>query len=101
MDRNNFDAFMEHDGKMYALDVDAYVNKITVQKTDGSGVELHLPKHDLYKTLIEVILNPMPKLMDEESDDVMRKFKKGSDETFDFKLAFNTLIKDEIIKEYE
>jgi hypothetical protein len=98
---NNTDAFLEHDGKYYAFDVDALSEKVTM--TSEKGVqEIHLPKYELYKSLIEVILNPMPE-MDDESDDVMKKLKKntGSSLPLDFKLAFNTLIKDQIIKEYE
>jgi hypothetical protein len=101
MDNYDADLFLEHDGRLYAFDVEHFSEKITMVNEKGVQ-EIHLPKYELYKSLIEVLLNPMPQFdNDDESDDIMRKFKKKNNESLDFKLAFNTLIKDQIIKEYE
>jgi hypothetical protein len=58
-----------------------------------------LPKYELYKLLIDVVLSPTEE--GDGEDEVLRHIKQQSRQPFDFKVAFNTLIKDEILKIYE
>jgi hypothetical protein len=90
---------LEYCGKKYAFDVEVFSEKITLYNEKGIQ-EIHLPKYELYKSLIEVVISPPPEETDSE-DYVLKNIKMASNTPFDFKLAFNTLIKDQIIKEYE
>jgi hypothetical protein len=84
-------------GKHYYLDFDAVTEKCrtrgSLNDEDGEPVEINVFKYDLIKMCIERVINDF-----EEPDEGMGVFGK-SDLTPSFKIAFNTLIKNEILVE--
>lgn len=84
-------------GKQYYLDIDAVTEKCRT-KGDITGendepVEINVFKYDLLKMCIERVINDF-----EEPDEGMGVFGKN-EFTPSFKIAFNTLIKNEILLE--
>jgi hypothetical protein len=91
------DKFLQYGGKYYAFDVEAFSSKIVLANEKGSD-EIHIPKYELYKSLIAVVIDPEASENDND-DDLLKNIKMSDNQPFDFKLAFNTLIKDGIIIE--
>lgn len=85
-------------GKHYYLDLDAVTEQCRTKGTfaeDGEPVEINVFKYDLMKMCIERVVNDF-----EEPDESMGVFGK-SELTPSFKIAFNTLIKNNILVEDE
>lgn len=85
-------------GKHYYLDLDAVTEKCRTKGSftdDGEPVEINVFKYDLIKMCIERVVNDF-----EEPDEGMGVFSK-TELTPSFKIAFNTLIKNEILVEDE
>jgi hypothetical protein len=84
----------------YYIDIDAIVEKC---KTDSSSkdedgqeiIEINIFKYEMIKMLIDRVINEIDDYEEEELD-IFRKDKVG---TPSFRLAFNTLIKNDIIIE--
>jgi hypothetical protein len=94
------DSMLQFYGKRYAFDADVLSKHITIN--GGITQEIHIPKYELYKSLIEVVISPMDE-PDDGGDTELKRIRGeiNSNMPFDFKLAFNTLIKDGILKIYE
>lgn len=87
-------------GKNYYLDIDGIVDKCktggTLKDDEGEDViEINVFKYELIKMMLERVLNEFD---DPEEDVVMSSFKENS-KSISFNLAFNTLIRYEIIIE--
>ena len=85
-------------GKNYYLDIDGITEKCrtgnTIKEEDGTeSTEINIFKYEIIKMCIERTLNEF-----NEVDEEMGVFAQ-SDTGISFKIAFNTLIKNEILKE--
>jgi len=83
-------------GQNYYIDVDGISNKCQtgnqIQNEDGTTtLEINLFKYEIIKTCIERVLNEF-----EEADEKLGEFGE-SNLSISFKIAFNTLIKYEIL----
>ena len=83
-------------GKNYYIDVDGISNKCQtgnqIQNEDGTTTfEINIFKYEIIKTCIERILNEF-----DDVDEELSKFGE-SNLSISFKIAFNTLIKYEIL----
>lgn len=86
---------LEYGGQYYVMDVQTFSDLITFTTEEGVQ-EIHLPKYEVYKSLIEVVISPMEE--GDDDDDVLKHLKMKTKTPFDFKLAFNTLYSDGILK---
>jgi len=87
-------------GKNYFIDIDGITKKCQtgsiVKSEDGSEVlEINLFKYEIIKVCLERILNEY-----DDADDDLGKFGV-KEPSLSFKIAFNTLIKYEILIEME
>lgn len=86
-------------GKYYYLDLDMVINSCESGKSydeDGSEhTEINVFKYDIIKMCIDRVLNEY-----DEMDEEMSMFSE-TQVTPSFKLAFNTLIKSNILVEYD
>jgi hypothetical protein len=83
-------------GKNYYIDVDGISQKCQtgnqIQNEDGTTtLEINIFKYEIIKTCIERVLNEF-----EESDETLGEFGE-SNLSISFKIAYNTLIKYEIL----
>lgn len=102
---------LEYGGNYYYIDVDQLAEKTTIKvknnekKSSRKKIEeepnddefddhLNIQKYELYKNLIEVVISP---LESNEEDDKLSSIRINK-MPFDFKVAFNTLVKDGILK---
>tara|TARA_R110000787_G_scaffold40066_10_gene99843 strand:- start:1530 stop:1841 length:312 start_codon:yes stop_codon:yes gene_type:complete len=83
-------------GAKMTVDVQAFLNLVTINdKDEENKFEINAPKYEIYRLMLEVVLSHS-----EEMDNAISYLaleKKG----FDFKLAFNTLIENNVLKEIE
>jgi hypothetical protein len=84
-------------GKQYYIDIDAITDKCGIKNEESSGDSetqtINIFKYELVKLCIETVLSE-----NAETDEKMGVF--GTDSTtVSFKIAFNTLIKNEILIE--
>lgn len=87
-------------GKYYYIDLDAVTEVCrtgnTVKEDDGSeSQEINIFKYEVIKMCVERILNEF-----DESDEDMGLFAQ-KDTTISFRIAFNTLVKNNILIEEE
>jgi hypothetical protein len=88
-------------GKHYYIDFDGITEKCRLNKKkskkvieeDSDSIEVNIFKYEVIKMCLDRILNEF-----EPIDEEMGAFAQN-DTTMSFKLAFNSLIKSEIIKE--
>jgi hypothetical protein len=88
LDLNHLDAKLRIDAKPTQV----------ITEEDGADVDekisINVVSYEVYKFLIEVLLT--------EKEDIDENMgMRGSDVPIDFKLAFNTLVKDNILKKTE
>jgi len=75
------------------IDVDAFLDLVTIDKTDDNKFEINAPKYEIYRLMLEVVLSQSEEM--DNSISYLALDKTG----FDFKLAFNTLIENNVLKE--
>jgi hypothetical protein len=77
------------------LRINAKPTEISNEDDDGDDkISINVVSYEVYKFLIEVLLT--------EKEDIDENMgMRGSDVPIDFKLAFNTLVKDNILKKTE
>lgn len=75
---------------------DKVVGKEKVEKTYYKGKEIDGAKYDMIRLFIEVLID-----YDEEIDDTLGTERALSKTPLSYKLAFNTLLKEGILKEKE
>lgn len=85
-------------GKNYYIDVDGITEKCKTGNTiknedDTESLEINIFKYEIIKMCLERVLNDF-----NEVDEEMGVFAQN-DTGISFKIAFNTLIKNEILKE--
>lgn len=85
-------------GKTYYIDVDGITDKCrtgnTIKEEDGSeSLEINIFKYEIIKMCLERVLGEV-----DEIDEEMAMFGKNNI-TISFKIAFNTLIKNNILIE--
>jgi hypothetical protein len=85
-------------GKNYYLDIDGITRKCqtghTIKDEDGEEtLEVNIFKYEVIKMCIDRVLNEF-----QEVDEALGAFG-GNDTTVSFKIAYNTLIKNEILIE--
>ena len=81
-------------GKDYYIDIDGITEKCRIKSTEESdSVEINLFKYELIKLCIERVLNSF-----DDVDEQMGPFAQN-DTGISFKIAFNTLIKNQILIE--
>ena len=81
-------------GETYHIDFDKIENLISIKQTDTGDTEqnVSIVKFELIKTMLDVVLS--------ESGEIDEKMglKGSNDLTIPFKIAFNTLLRYEIIQ---
>jgi hypothetical protein len=92
-------------GKNYYIDFDGITDKCRINKKktkktqpeseDSDSIEVNIFKYEIIKMCLDRVLNEF-----ENVDEEMGLFAQN-DTTVSFKLAFNSLIKNDIIKEDE
>jgi SHS2 domain-containing protein len=92
-------------GKHYYIDFDGITDKCRINKKktrktsveseDADSIEVNIFKYEIIKMCLDRVLNEF-----EEVDEEMGVFAQN-DTAMSFKLAFNSLIKSDIIKEDE
>ena len=84
-------------GKSYYLDIDSITKKCqtgnTIKDEDGETLEINIFKYEMIKMCIERVLNEF-----QEVDEELGAFARN-DTTLSFRIAYNTLIKNEILIE--
>ena len=84
-------------GKYYYIDLEAVTDRCrtgnTIKDDDGESLEINIFKYEILKMCIDRVLNEF-----DESDEEMGPFAQ-KDTTVSFRLAFNTLIKNNILIE--
>ena len=83
-------------GKNYFIDIDGITEKCktgnTVKSEDGNeSIEINIFKYEIIKMCLERVLNDI-----EDIDEDLGAFGQN-DTTISFKIAFNTLIKNQIL----
>jgi hypothetical protein len=91
------DLMIGHANKNYYFDLESLMSHIGIKDKDGELVEINAPKYEIYKMLIEIVVSPI----EEEVEDQALASLGMEKRPLDFKIAYNTLIKDEILKNYE
>lgn len=83
-------------GKDYYIDFDKITQKCEVKKSEeNDGLEINVFKYELIKMCLQRVLEDGY----ENDDDDMGSFKM-SNQSISFKIALHTLIKNEILLEY-
>lgn len=84
-------------GKEYYIDFDKITEKCEIKRTEESdGLEVNVFKYELIKMCLQRILEDGY----ENEDDEMTTFKMDN-QSISFKIALHTLIKNEILVEYD
>ena len=110
---NNYNYYIDIDeiSNYIRTNIDDIVTPKTKNKVNRDTIELsnmvNITKYEMIKLMVEVVLNMGFSMTDMTDMDDMEKLVKGvNNDSFDqmptpFKLAFNTLIINNIIKNYE
>lgn len=84
-------------GKYYYIDIEAITDRCrtgnTIKDDEGETLEINIFKYEILKMCIDRVLNEF-----DETDEEMGPFAQ-KDTTVSFRLAFNTLIKNNILIE--
>ena len=81
-------------GAKMVVDVDRFLSLVTIKSIDNK-YEINAPKYEILRLMLEVVLSESGET--DSSMSYLNLEKMG----FDFKLAFNTLIENNILKEID
>ena len=81
-------------GAKMIIDVNAFLDLVTLKSAEGK-FEINAPKYEIFRLMLEVILSQSEEM--DNNISYLNLEKMG----FDFKLAFNTLIENNILKEID
>lgn len=85
-------------GKEYYIDFDKITEKCEIKRNDESdGLEVNVFKYELIKMCLQRVLEDG---YEEDDDDQLSKFNMNG-QSISFKIALYTLIKNEILLEYD
>ena len=79
-------------GAKMIVDIDGFLNSVTIKNVDNK-FEINAPKYEILRLMLDVVLSHSEDM--DSSISYLALEKTG----FDFKLAFNTLIENNILKE--